>query len=209
MLRGYDGGIGGEVNGEAVLVGNAPFLRTMGVTVPESIRVSQGVYIAINGEFSGLVALSYEKIRATAVGLSVLTSYRTVKPVLATSDFMLTEPFIKKQFRVKTKRILFADYDRRKDLQAMQPAEDAQALALVTGDGLAPFAYAIAGARCIKSAAKLGVIVHMLGGIIGMVMMLILAVLGAKELLTPGNLFLYELVWMIPALMITEWTRHL
>jgi len=42
-----------------------------------------------------------------------------------------------------------------------------------------------------------------------MVMMLILAVLGAKELLTPGNLFLYELVWMIPALMITEWTRTL
>ena len=38
-------------------------------------------------------------------------------------------------------------------------------------------------------------------------MMLVLAYLGATELLTPANLFLYELVWLIPGLLITEWTR--
>ena len=209
MLQGYDGGIGGEVNGESVLLGNAPFLRTMGVEVPEGIRVSQGVYVAIDGEFSGLFALSYEKIGASAAGLSILTSYKGTEPVLATSDFMLTESFIQKQFKVKTKRMAFPEYLRRKELAELQPGEDAKALALVTGDGLAPFAYAVAGARSVKTASTLGVVVHMLGGIVGIVMMLILAVLGAKELLTPGNMFLYELVWMIPAFMITEWTRHL
>lgn len=209
MLQGYDGGIGGEVNGESVLLGNAPFLRSMGVEIPEGIRVSQGVYVAIDGEFSCLIALCYEKIGAAAAGLSVLTSYRNVAPVLATSDFMLTEHFIQKQFKVRTKRIGFPEYQERKALAELTPDENAPALALVTGDGLAPFAYAVAGARAVKTASTLGVVVHMLGGIVGMIMMLILAVLGAKELLTPGNLFLYELVWMIPALMITEWTRTL
>lgn len=209
MLQGYDGGIGGEVNGESVLLGNAPFLRSMGVEIPEGIRVSQGAYVAIDGELSCLVALYYEKIGAAAVGLSVLTSYRGVQPVLAASDFMLTEHFIQKQFKVKTKKMAFPDYQERKALSELEPGQDNPALALVTGDGLAPFAYAVAGARAVKTASKLGVVVHMLGGIVGMVMMLILAVLGAKELLTPGNLFLYELVWMIPALLITEWTRTL
>ena len=41
------------------------------------------------------------------------------------------------------------------------------------------------------------------------VMMLVLAVLGEAALLTPSNLLLYELVWMIPGLLITEWTRTL
>ena len=35
----------------------------------------------------------------------------------------------------------------------------------------------------------------------------LLAVLGAAELLTPVNMFLYELVWMVPGLLVTEWAR--
>ena len=37
--------------------------------------------------------------------------------------------------------------------------------------------------------------------------LLVLTILGALELLTPANMFLYQLVWMIPALLFTEWTR--
>jgi len=40
-------------------------------------------------------------------------------------------------------------------------------------------------------------------------MMLVLAILGARELLTPANMFLYQLVWMIPGLLITQWTRSI
>jgi hypothetical protein len=53
----------------------------------------------------------------------------------------------------------------------------------------------------------LGLAVHLIGGVLGLAMMLILAILGAEKLLNPVNLLLYELVWMIPGLLITEWTR--
>ena len=36
---------------------------------------------------------------------------------------------------------------------------------------------------------------------------LALVIVGAEHLLTPGNILLYELIWMIPGLLITEWTR--
>lgn len=65
------------------------------------------------------------------------------------------------------------------------------------------------GARSLRSAARLGLAVHMLGGIVGIAMMLILAIIGARELLTPGNVLLYELAWLIPGLLITEWTRSI
>jgi hypothetical protein len=52
-------------------------------------------------------------------------------------------------------------------------------------------------------------IVHMVGGSLGILMMLALAILGATHLLTPANLFLYELLWLIPGFLITEWPRSI
>ena len=90
-----------------------------------------------------------------------------------------------------------------------QLPEEGTAAALITGEGLAPFGYAVTGARTLKSAVTGGIVIHMIGGILGMLMMLALAYLGADWLLTPTNLFLYELVWMIPGLLVTEKTRNL
>ena len=81
------------------------------------------------------------------------------------------------------------------------------ALALTTRDGLAPTAYAITGSRALRTACTLGLVIHMLGGILGMLIMLVLAYLGSAELLTPVNVLLYQLVWLVPGLLITEWTR--
>ena len=48
---------------------------------------------------------------------------------------------------------------------------------------------------------------HLIGGILGLLITAALAVVGITGVLTPANVLLYELVWMIPCLLITEWTR--
>ena len=88
-------------------------------------------------------------------------------------------------------------------------ADGGVALALVTREGLAPAAYAITGARALRTAWRLGMTIHVIGGVLGMVIMAVLALLGSVELLTPSNVLLYQLVWMIPGLLVTEWTRSL
>lgn len=209
-FRIYDaGGIGGAVNGEAVLIGSLAFLKEMGVEVPEGVRVSQAVCVAVDGELGGLFAVAYEKERASSAGLATLCGYRKLHPVLISNDFMLTESFIRSQFDVNTRRMLFPEASDRQQMAQRESEGDMQALALVTSGGLASFAYAVTGARSLKSAVKAGMVVHMAGGILGMVMMLVLAVLGATQYLTPASMFLYELLWMIPGLLITEWTRSL
>ena len=47
----------------------------------------------------------------------------------------------------------------------------------------------------------------LIGGILGLLIMLALAVLGESALLTPANLLAFELVWLVPGLLISEWTR--
>jgi len=94
-------------------------------------------------------------------------------------------------------------------LAQLAPEADTDAAALITGEGLSCFAFAVTGSRSLKTGVNLGIAVHLFGGILGMLMMLALAYLGATDLLTPANLFLYELVWLVPGILITEWTRSI
>ena len=207
-LRSYpSGGVGGEVNGEPVLAGTLRFMLDMGVEMPAGAKINQAVYVAIDGQLSGVFAITYGKIRATAAAMTTLCAYRKLTPVLTTSDFMLTESFIRGRFGVNTKRIAFPERAVRCALAEVQVEEGTPALALYTQEGLAGPAFAVTGARALRKACKLGVAVHMLGGILGLAMMLVLAVLGAEYLLTPGNVLAYELLWMIPGLLFTEWAR--
>lgn len=207
-IRAYEGGIGGEVDGEPVLVGSLSFLSNMGVEVPQGVRISQAVCVAIDGELCGLFAMTYEKDRSSAAGLATLCGYRKLSPLIITHDFMLNENFLRSRFGVRTRRILFPEHEERTALRQTQ-TEDIAACMMTTQEGLAPLAYGVTGARSLKKACTVGTVIHMIGGILGIAMMLALTVLGATELLTPGNLFLYELVWMIPGLIVTEWTRSI
>lgn len=205
----YDGGIGGEVCGEPVLVGSLSCLKKMGVEVPEGIRVNQAVYVAVDGELAGLFAVTYAKDRSTVAGLMTLCGYRRLKPVLVSDDFMLTPEFIRSHFGVRPKKILYPDYEVRRQLREVKNDPDSPSLALITGEGLSAFGYAVTGARSLRTAVNWGLTINMIGGILGMLMMLALAYLGATELLTPANLFLYELVWLVPGWLITQIPKNL
>ena len=209
-LRLYGGGgIGGEVCGEPVLVGTQEFLKEMGVEIPEGTMVSQAMYVAVDGELCGVFAVSCAKTKGAASGLGTLCSYRGLRPVLVTNDFMLTEEFIHDKFGVNTRKMVFPEYGVRKELASVEPEADAPALALTTRDGLASFAFAVTGARSVRTASLIGLVIHLVGGILGMGIIAVLAVLSARGLMTPVNMLLYQLVWMIPGLMVTEWTRAL
>ena len=201
------GGIGGEIWGESVLMGTMDFLQDMGVEIPEGTMVNQAVYCAIDGQLGAVFAISYARMKSSAAGMVTLCAQRRLTPVLTSGDFMLTDVFLKTKFGVRTKRMAFPTYDERKELAARKPGENDQALALTTQDGLSATAYAVTGARALRTACRMGLAVHIFGGILGMLIMLALAYLGAREELNPIRVLLYQVVWMIPGLLMTEWTR--
>ena len=169
--------------------------------------VNQAVYAAIDGQLCAVFAISYAKMRSAAAGIISLCSSRKVIPVMTGSDFMLTSSLLRAKFGVNTRRIAFPDQQVRSELYIQATDPDATALALSTRDDLVSYAYAVSGARALRTACNLGVVIHLVGGILGMVIMAVLAILGSTELLTPTHVLLYQLVWMVPGLLITEWTR--
>lgn len=203
------GGIGGEVRGLPVLVGSLNFLQDMGVEIPEGTMVNQAVYAAIDGQLSAVYAITYAKMRSAAAGIVTLCGTRKVIPVVMCRDFMLTESFLRAKFNIKSRRLVFPDREQTAQLRAVRPDPEAHTLALVTREELISAAYAVTGAKALNTACWLGVIIHTLGGVLGLIIMLVMAILGNTELLTPTNILLYQLVWGVPGLLVTEWTRIL
>lgn len=210
QLHVYDGaGLGAMVCGENVLVGTQKFLKDMGVELPSGTRVNQAVYVAVEGEFCAVFALAFGKLKGVSAGLAALSGRRNLTPVLASDNFLISESFIHSRFGVNTRRFAFPERDERLRLASWAPAEEACAIcALTTQEGLAGSAFAITGARALRTACNLGAAVHILGGVLGLAIVAALTVVGRTELLTPTNLLLFELCWTVPGLLISEWTRN-
>lgn len=207
-FRNYGGGgIGGEVQDEPVLLGTLDFLQDMGVEIPEGTMVNQAVYAAIDGQLCAVFAISYAKMRSASAGLISLCGTRKLTTILTGGDFMLTESLIHGKFGVNTRRMVFPDPEVRAQLAERRITAEDPALALTTRDDLVSAVYAVSGARSLRTATNLGVTIHILGGLMGMLIMLALAHLGSTEILTPTNVLLYQLIWMVPGFLITEWTR--
>ena len=204
-LQLYDGGIGGEVRGEAVLAGSFHFLKEMGVELPEGLRVSQAVCVAIDGTLCGLFAISYDKLRRPAGGLHTLCSHKAVAPIVCDGDFLLSPGFLQAKFGIRSERISFADAELRSTLEGLAPEGTASVLS--TQHDLASLAYGITGAKALHKTSFLGLFTHIAGGIIGIGIMLTLTLIGATYLLTPLNVILYQLIWSVPGILLTEWTR--
>ncbi len=205
----YSGGIGGQIGPDSVHVGTVDFMQDMGVEMGSGTRVHQAVYCAINGELAGVFAVTYQRQRATVAGLRTLSGYRGLNPVVLCEDFMVTEGFLRSKFNVNTRNLSFPGWNQKLELLEKTADEQDPVIALTTKPGLAPKAFAITGARVLRGAMRLGVIIHMIGGILGLLIMGALAWVGGTNYLTAVHLLVYELVWMIPGLLVTEWTRTL
>ena len=188
-------------------MGSLDFLQSMDVEIPHGTTVAQAVYMAVNGELCAVVAISYAKMRSTSAGLTSLSGYRKLQSVMLTKDFMLTGEFLHSKFSINTRRMIFPDRETREILSQRQPSPDDKVLALSTRDELVSLVYPVTGANALKHACNLGLVIHILGGVVGMLIMFALAFQGSVEILTPTRVLLYQLVWMVPGLLVTEWAR--
>ena len=209
-FRTYEGGgIGGEVNGEPVLVGLLPFLRDMGVEIPEGLRVDQAVCVSIDGDLCGIFALTYDRSNAVTAALHTVASSSNAKLLLTNMDFMLNPSFLRAKFNIRGKKLTIPSHEESEQLRDKKLGEEAQALLLTTKNGIGAAAYGVTGAKALYTASWMGAILQIVGGFIGLAIIALMIWKNGITMLSPDNMFLFQLIWLVPAVLISEWTRSL
>ena len=200
-------GISALVRGRSCLLGLQECMEEQGIQIPENALVEQAVYFAMGGQLAAVFALNYNRTRSSAGGLITLGSCRKIRPMVLAKDFTITARLLQDKFGIKTKRYDFPDRELRRELAASQPDPELIAGALSTQQHLSSAAYAVSGAKSLRTASRVGMVLHIFAGVVGLLIMAALAYLGNMQLLSPFNILLYQLVWLVPGLLITEWTR--
>lgn len=208
-FRRYEsGGAGAEIGADSVLVGSLQFMQSMGVEMPAGTRVSQAVYVAINGSLAGVFAIHYGVTRSAAQSLGSLAASRGVLPVVTAGDFIISEPFLRSKFRVNTAKVKLPSLTVRSELAKRESSSGAKPCVLLQEYRFPAVALAVSGARALCTAVRWGTLVALAGGIMGMIIMGILASLSAPGIMSLANLGLFLLLWSVPGLLLSGWPRN-
>lgn len=206
-LHMYDqGGAGGEIGTQSVLVGTWSFMQKMGVHMEEGARIRQALYVSVGGELAGLVALRYEAAPRVAEALERLSGPAAPALVLTGSDMLITHGLLKAKFRLPLKRLVCPKLRAR--LELARRAEDAAVPgAVLSRPTLDAFAAAVLDARTLVGVTRGELILGGLAALSGAAGLFLLAIIGKMEAVSCANLLAFTAAWalisllaMIPAL---------
>ncbi len=192
-----DDGIGAEIQNESVLVGSLPFMRSMGVHMPDGTRVRQAVYLSVNGELAGIFALKYKPNLSTRAGLLDVLANRSFKVVLATRDFLITPELLAAKYELPTETLLYPAFSERIRLSERNPSEKNEQGALIARNTFGAFASTAAAGRTLRITALLSTVLGLCAGLIGATVCSALLLWDATQIATPLHLISFQLLWAL------------
>lgn len=198
------GGLSANIRGDQVLVGSAAFMNLMEVSLPQGLHVKNAVFCAIDGELAGIFALNYTLPDTVFPALEALMREK-VGPVLATRDFNLIPAMLHQRFKLAADKMDFPPVERRRELSDPEQPHSQVLTAVLCREGLLPFAEAVAGAKRLRRAARVGAVLSCIGSVVGLLLAYYLTSVDAYVSLSPLNLLIYLVLWLLPTWFLTSW----
>lgn len=200
----YEGGLTAMVRGDQVLVGSSAFMHLMEIALPQGLNVKNAVFCAINGDLAGVFALNYSLHSAVYPSITALIRNQ-IGPVIATRDFNIIPAMLRQRFKLLVEKMEFPAVERRHELSGREQEHNSVLTAVLCREGLGPFSEAAVGSRRLRSSVRLNAILASLGSAVGVLMAFYLSFMGAFASLSPANLLIFLLAWLVPVLLVSGW----
>lgn len=201
------GGLSANIRGDQVLVGSAAFMNLMEISLPPGLNVKSAVFCAINGELAGIFALNYTLPDTVFPSVEELMREK-IGLVLATRDFNLIPAMLQQRFKLAADKMDFPPVERRRELSDPEQPHGDTLTALLCREGIFPFAEAVTAARRLRRAARMGAVLCCMGAVLGMALAAYLVSAVAYSSLSPLNLLVYSIAWLIPVWFSSGWVHR-
>ncbi len=201
------GGVSAVIRDESVLVGSASFMHLMEVTLPQGLNVKNAVFCAIDGELAGIFALKYTLHGTVEPAIGALIRNR-ISPVLATRDFNIIPEMLRQRFKLPADKMEFPAVERRVELSSDRQQHSELLTAVLCREGVGPFTEAAVGGKRLRLAVRISAGLACLGSCLGVLLAFYLTFMAAYDSLTPLNLLVFLLMWLVPTLLISDWVNR-
>lgn len=201
-----EGGVEATIRGETVLLGSAYFMKKRKVALPRDMKLSTGVFLAVDNVLTAVFAIKYQPSRNAEWALRTLRRFR-ITPVLAVRGGNVTPGLIKRKFGVDAKPV-YPDVSTRLALAELARQQGETPYAVICREGLLPLVEAVAGSRRAVKAVRTATVLSYLGALAGIALAYYLTSIGNFALLTPLAMVLYQLLWLLPTLLLAGLVKH-
>lgn len=139
-----EGGFGGTIHGETVMMGSAYFMKQSKVTLPRDLKLKTGVFLSVDGQLIAIFAIKYQASRNVDWALRAVRRNR-IQPVLAVREGNVTPGLLKRKFSFDVKPV-YPDVSTRLALSELTE-QRGEPNAVIYREGLMPFAETVIGSR--------------------------------------------------------------
>ena len=188
-------------------MGSAAFMHLMEVALPQGLNVKNAVFCAIDGELAGLFALNYNLHGAVRPALTALIRNK-IGPVLCTRDFNLIPAMLRQRFKLPVEKMEFPEMARRTELSDPDQEHSDTLSAVLCREGLGPFSEAVVGGRRLRQAVRGSAALASVGSAIGVLLAFYLTFVQSYSSLSPANLLIFMVMWLVPTLLISGWVNR-
>ena len=197
-----EGGLGGMIHGETVLVGSPSFMRRQAVHMPAGLNSKTVVCLSVDGELTAVFRIKYGAAEPVEYALRILRR-NGFRLALATRDGVVQPKFLKARFGwdgggelpEPEERLLLSDQERE--------AEGPEGL--LYREGLLPYAFRAVDSKRLCQTAAVGNLLSIFSSIAGALLGFYLTFTGSYGVLTPLLLMIFLLLWAVPMLPLV-WT---
>ncbi len=201
-----EGGFGGTIRGETVILGSAYFMKKRHVDLPRDLKTKSGLFLAVDGRLTAIFAIKYAPSRNVEWALRAMRRSR-IEPVLAVRSGNITPGMLKRKFNFDA-RPVYPNVDTRVELSEDGKKSAARADAIIYREGLMPFAETVIGSRRCCRMVKASTVLCWLGSLCGLLLGYYLGSVAAYDALNAGYLLIFSLLWLLPAVLLADLTRR-
>jgi cation transport ATPase len=203
----YEGGVGATIRGERVLTGNAAFMNLMGIRIPSGYNLKNNAFTAVNKTLVAVFTLDYVPVRAVQNALVNLLRYR-VKLFFAVRDFGIMPVMLEQKYKISVDDVEYITIQSSYDLSDEKRQEAKRVSAVLSREGLSPFAEAVTGARRLRFTALAATVFSIVSAVLGILLMFVISWSGSVAAMSAGKLLLYAFSMFIATLLVSGFAKY-
>ena len=194
VLR-YDGGVGGQIGGLQVLLGNERFMTSRGVSV--SGMTDNALALSLDGSLAAVLTVDYTVPAVLFHAMQKLTEQKTTI-WLNSHNQQITPQLVEQLYGLPKGTVVVPELECSRALQNPARVQDARLCALLMRDGLMGIADCICAARAQRKAQRAGVLIGICASIVCMLLMMYLCYAFVPSDAHPIRLLIYMVLCFIP-----------
>ena len=198
---GKTGGLTAIVDGEEVMVGGADFVNLRGIRLPEKMVKKEILFVVISGQLVGIIQLRYTPVKSVQNALIELLRSRQ-DASFAVRDSNITPVMLHQKFKISTDGFHFPSYAKRYAMSAAEPSEETHVAGVMARRGLGSFVRLASTGKRLYGIVRTLVVLSVAAAVLGVLAMFLLLAMGSFDAATVSNLILYQLLWLIPVIVL-------